>query len=78
MYLDLVLAGSRHTFVARPPIREWVALHAGGPFAEQVAWTRAEIDARAPNLSTERQARLCRLFEQALVAEAPFHDAAYG
>ncbi len=63
---------------SRAAIREWVALHAGGPFAGQVAWTRAEIDARGPNLSMERQARLCRLFEQVLVAEAPFHDAAYG
>ena len=36
---------------SRPAIRDWVALHAGGAFADQVAWVRAEIDERAPRLN---------------------------
>jgi thiaminase (transcriptional activator TenA) len=61
----------------RAVIREWVALHAGGAFADQVAWVRAEIDVCAPRLSAERQARVCALFGQVLLAEIAFHDAAY-
>jgi len=62
---------------ARPAIRDWVALHAGGRFAEGVEWLRAELDARGPALDAARQARLHALFEQALAAEIPFHTAAY-
>ncbi len=62
---------------ARPVVREWVALHAGGAFADQVAWVRSEIDARAPRLSAMRKSRLVALFEQVLVAEISFHGAAY-
>jgi len=58
-------------------IREWVALHAGGSFAEQVAWVRAEIDALALRMSAARKARLRELFEQTLNAEISFHEAAY-
>jgi thiaminase/transcriptional activator TenA len=61
----------------RSAVSDWVALHAGGRFAEGVYWIRAEIDARAPALSAPRQARLHALFEQALAAEIPFHTAAY-
>jgi len=62
---------------ARPVVREWVALHAGGAFADQVAWVRSEIDARAPRLGATRRSRLVALFEQVLVAEISFHGAAY-
>ena len=62
---------------SRVAIRDWVALHAGGAFAEQVAWVRSEIDARAPSASPERQAHLCELFERTLAAEVLFHDAAF-
>jgi thiaminase/transcriptional activator TenA len=62
---------------SRDYIREWVALHAGGAFAEHVAWVRSEIDARGPTLSEARQARLGALFEETLEAEIAFHDAAY-
>jgi thiaminase/transcriptional activator TenA len=62
---------------SRETIREWVALHAGGAFAEQVEWTRSEIDLLGSNLSPEQQSRLCALFEQALAAELRFHDAVY-
>ena len=62
---------------ARRPISDWVALHAGGPFAESVAWLRGEIDRKGPRLPPARQSRLLALFEQALAAEIPFHDAAY-
>jgi thiaminase len=54
-----------------------VALHAGGAFADHVAWVRSEIDDRVPALVNSRQARVSALFEQALGAEIPFHDAAY-
>jgi thiaminase (transcriptional activator TenA) len=62
---------------SRPAIRDWVALHAGSSFANQVAWVRAEIDERAPRLNASGQARLSALFEQALSAEIAFHDAVY-
>ena len=61
----------------RDSIRGWVALHAGGAFADHVAWVRSEIDDRGPALVSSRQARVSALFEQALGAEIPFHDAAY-
>ena len=61
----------------RPALRDWVALHAVGRFAEGVEWIRAEIDARGPALSATRQARLQDLFEQVLAAEFAFHTAAY-
>jgi thiaminase/transcriptional activator TenA len=62
---------------SRPTIREWVALHAGGAFADQVDWTRSEIDRIGPTVPPERQEGLCALFEQTLSAEMAFHDAAY-
>ena len=62
---------------SRSVIRDWVALHAGGAFADQVEWVRAEIDERGPRLNAERKARLHSLFEQVLLAEIAFHDAAY-
>jgi thiaminase/transcriptional activator TenA len=61
----------------RPYIRDWVALHVGGAFAEHVAWIRSEIDARGPELSEARQARLLAVFEETLAAEVAFHDEAY-
>jgi thiaminase (transcriptional activator TenA) len=62
---------------SRECIRDWVALHAGGVFAEHVALVRSEIDRRGPTLIETRQARLGALFEEALEAEIAFHDAAY-
>jgi thiaminase len=39
---------------SRVYVRDWVALHAGGAFADHVAWVRTEIDARAsPRAETE-------------------------
>jgi thiaminase (transcriptional activator TenA) len=68
---------ARHGPSARPVIRDWVALHAGGAFAEGVDWVRAELDARGPSLSAGRRARLGEVFARALAAEIPFHTAAY-
>jgi thiaminase/transcriptional activator TenA len=62
---------------SRSYISDWVALHAGGPFAQHVAWVRSEIDDRGPTLNEARQSRLRALFEGALEAEIAFHDAAY-
>jgi thiaminase/transcriptional activator TenA len=62
---------------SREYIRDWVALHTGGAFAEHVAWVRSEIDTRGPTLTDARQARLSALFEEALEAEIAFHDSAY-
>ena len=62
---------------SRGYIRDWVALHAGGAFAEHVAWVRSEIDTRGPTLTEARQARLGVLFQEALQAEITFHDAPY-
>jgi thiaminase (transcriptional activator TenA) len=61
----------------RPYTRDWVALHVGGAFAEHVAWIRSEIDARGPELSEARQARLLAVLEETLAAEVAFHDEAY-
>ena len=62
---------------SRDYIQDWVALHAGGAFADHVAWVRSEIDDRGPALASSRQARLRSLFEKALEAEIAFHDGAY-
>ena len=62
---------------ARPEIRSWVDLHAGGEFEAGVRWLLAELDARGPALPADHQARLRAAFEGALAAEAPFHTAAY-
>jgi thiaminase/transcriptional activator TenA len=62
---------------SRGYIRDWVTPHAGGAFAEHVAWVRSEIDTRGPTLAEARQARLGVLFEEALQAEISFHDAPY-
>jgi thiaminase (transcriptional activator TenA) len=76
MYLTWCSAANKSPS-SRGYIREWVALHAGGAFAEHVAWVRSEIDTRGPTLTEARQARLGALFEEALQAEIAFHDAAY-
>ena len=76
MYLTWCSKADR-TPSSRPYIRGWVALHAGGAFAEHVAWVRSQIDARAPLLSEARQAQLMVVFEQTLAAEVKFHDAVY-
>ena len=77
MYLTRCSTANRSPS-SRDYIRDWTALHAGGAFAEHVAWVRAEIDDRGPALAASRQTRLAALFEQALEAEIAFHDAAYG
>jgi thiaminase (transcriptional activator TenA) len=61
----------------RAYISDWVAIHAGGAFAETVNWVRSELDARGPFLPHDRQMRLRTLFEAALAAEISFHDAVY-
>jgi thiaminase/transcriptional activator TenA len=76
MYLTWCSAANQSPS-SRGYIREWVTLHAGGAFAEHVAWVRSEIDTRGPTLTEARQARLGALFEEALQAEIAFHDAAY-
>jgi thiaminase/transcriptional activator TenA len=77
-WMYLTWCGTAHwTPSARAHLRDWVALHAGGAFAEHVAWVRSELDARGPQLPTPRQARLAALFRATLLAEGSFHDAAY-
>jgi thiaminase (transcriptional activator TenA) len=76
MYLTWCSAANRSPS-SRHYVRDWTALHAGGAFADHVAWVRSEIDDRGPALAASRQARLAALFEQALEAEIAFHDAAY-
>ena len=76
MYLTWCSAADKRPS-SRGYIRDWVALHAGGAFAEHVAWVRSEIDTRGPTLTEARQARLGALFEEALQAEIAFHDAPY-
>jgi len=76
MYLTWCSAANQSPS-SRGAIRDWVALHAGGAFAEHVAWVRSEIDTRGPTLTEARQARLGEVFEEALQAEIAFHDAPY-
>jgi thiaminase/transcriptional activator TenA len=76
MYLTWCGTANR-TPSRRRPIRDWVALHAGGGFAEHVGWVRSELDARGPELAPERRADVANLFEKTLAAEIAFHDAAY-
>jgi thiaminase/transcriptional activator TenA len=76
MYLTWCSAANQSPS-SRGTIRDWVGLHAGGAFAEHVAWVRSEIDTRGPTLTEARQARLGALFEEALQAEIAFHDAPY-
>lgn len=59
---------------SHPLIREWVALHAQEPFREGVAWLRAELDAVGPQLDSEHQLRLARLFVRTLELEIAFHS----
>ncbi len=77
MYLTWCSAANQSPS-SRAYIRNWVALHARGDFADHVAWVRSEIDTRGPKLSEARQARQSALFEQTLEAEIAFHDAPYG
>ena len=60
---------------SRPHIADWVALHAGGPFAAQVAWMRAQLDSVAEQ--GRNVDRLFQVFHEALEQEIRFHDAAY-
>jgi thiaminase (transcriptional activator TenA) len=76
MYLTWCSAADKSPS-SRGYIRDWVTLHAGGAFAEHVAWVRSELDTRGPRLAEARQARLGVLFEEALQAEIAFHDAPY-
>ena len=76
MYLTWCSAANQSPS-GRDYVRDWVALHAGGAFAEHVAWVRSEIDARGPALTDARQARMSALFKEALEAEIAFHDTAY-
>jgi thiaminase/transcriptional activator TenA len=63
---------SRRAFVA-----DWVALHAGGGFADHVAWLRGWLDAYGETVDAAAAARLAGLFKRVLEAEIVFHDAAY-
>ena len=74
MYLTWCSTANRSPS-SRDYVRDWVTLHAGGAFADHVAWVRAEIDDRGPRLAKARQARLMALFERALEAEIVFLDA---
>jgi thiaminase (transcriptional activator TenA) len=69
--------GANRTPSRRGAVRDWVALHAGGSFAEHVDWVRAELDARGPDLTLDRRSQLAGLFARALAAQIAFHDAAY-
>ena len=60
---------------SRPHIADWVALHAGGPVAAQVAWMRAQLDSVAEQ--GRNVDRLFQVFHEALEQEIRFHDAAY-
>lgn len=76
MYLSWCQAA--HARGPRDPIAaEWVALHVGSPFAEQVGWLRDQLDRSGPHLSPWRQERLASAFRRTLALEIGFHDAAF-
>jgi len=60
-----------------PWIREWVALHTGPQFVEQVGWLRGEIDGFGKTLPDSERRRVAEIFVTALELEIIFHDAPY-
>lgn len=56
---------------------EWIDLHTGQGFEGVVAYLRGQLDGIWDDLSTDRQAAATALFQQAVVCERAFFDAAY-
>lgn len=56
-------------------LAEWVALHVGGEFREHVEWLRATVDSLEVDEAEEE--RMLGAFRGTLLAEIPFHSAAY-
>lgn len=54
---------------------EWVALHVGGEFGAHVEWLRTTIDSMEVDEAEEE--RMLGAFRGTLLAEIPFHSAAY-
>ena len=76
-WLYLTWCRRAHCLAQREYLSDWIALHAGGPFADHVTWVRTELDLRGPQLLAFRRDGLRVLFEAVLAAEMSFHDAAY-
>jgi len=58
-------------------IHQWVALHVGSAFAEQVGWLKSEVDRIGAAATTEEKARLATIFRRTLLYEIAFHEAVY-
>jgi thiaminase (transcriptional activator TenA) len=58
-------------------IRDWVALHVGGAFEDQVAWLRAEVDRIGAAADHGRRRELSLIFRRTLLYEIDFHHAPY-
>lgn len=56
---------------------EWITLHAGEGFAGVVSYLRDQLDAVYPNLDSDAQAEVFRLFSRAVALERAFFDAAW-
>lgn len=61
----------------RPEPARWIAMHAGGGFADGVAWTRRRLDALGPDLDQTTQLKCARHFRRMLELEIAFHEAVY-
>ncbi len=60
-----------------PVCADWIALHVGSPFADQVSWLLEQLDRLGPALPPDHQQRLAAAFSRTLVLEIAFHDAPY-
>ncbi len=58
-------------------IREWIEMHTGGDFKENVKNMESELEKCTAEIDSEREALLKSIFQQTLKAEIDFHNAPY-
>ena len=77
-WMYLTWSRDAHERKPRDPVcAEWIALHVGRQFTDQVEWLLGQLDAVGPSLPPFHQGRLADAFHRTLVLEIGFHDAAY-
>jgi thiaminase/transcriptional activator TenA len=76
LYLDWA-SRAPESLPADPIAREWIELHDNPPFADWVAFLRAELDRLIPGLTPSARERCARFFTEAARLERAFFEAAY-
>ena len=77
-WMYLTWSRNAHDRKPRDPVcAEWIALHVGRQFTDQVEWLLGQLDAVGPSLPPLHQGKLADAFHRTLVLEIGFHDAAY-